>query len=142
MTFPQALNDAIEYLERSDRFESEVRDRLETKGGTEHVDEVIERLKQRGFIDDERALSSAIEVAERTGKKGPERLRPELLRRGANPEMLDAALAAMDPTKAINLLVEEKVEKGDPPAKIARFLSSRGFSEEQVEAAIGRFFEE
>ncbi len=138
-----ALDLALRKLRTADRFESEMRGFLADAGHDEGVaDEVVAHLKGRKILDDERTIKSLIE--RRSGRRsvGDEKLRAELLARGAPEEMVGEALAASEEgeTERMQEALKGKFGPGDSRAKGARFLSSRGFSEEAIESALDRFF--
>lgn len=138
-----ALDLALRKLRTADRFESEVRGYLTDAGyGEDTVDQVVAHLKGRKILDDTRTINSLIE--RRSGRRsvGEEKLRAELLARGAPEEAVSEALGASSDGEAERMheALSGKFRPTDSRAKGARFLLSRGFSEEEVEGALDRYF--
>lgn len=138
-----ALSAAFQLLRREDRFEREIRARLTTRGFENSVDFVVEYLKRKRMIDDPRVVRSVILFEQEKGDKGIERIRYELINRGASKELVDAELEGVDLsriTASIDTLVSRKLRRGDSREKAGRFLVQRGFSEDEIEAALNRFY--
>ena len=138
-----ALSAALQLLRREDRFEREIRARLNTRGFGESADFVVEYLKQKRMIDDPRVVRSVILFEQEQGAKGIERIRYELINRGADPEMVEIELNGVDLTKitaTIDTLVSRKLRRGDSREKAGRFLVGRGFNEDEIESALNRFY--
>jgi SOS response regulatory protein OraA/RecX len=75
---------------------------------------------------------------------GTERIRIELLQRGAPEETVDEAMRQMAETQRDRMLtvLSAKFESDDSyRLKAARFLFSRGFPEEDIEATLDLFFQ-
>ena len=140
-TDPLAL--ALEFLRVRERFEAEIRAHLTSKGVEVGVDEALVHLRQRRIVDDRRLIQSLI--ARNSGKRavGIEKLRAELLRRGAPEEEVESLLAELgEQGEIVDALLDKKLRPGDSRAKAGRFLFSRGFSEETVEDSLNRRFPE
>lgn len=138
---PFALQESVKYLAGRDRFEAELRAHLTSKQMIEEADAVIEHLRRRRIIDDGKLIQNLVE--RNAGKRavGKEKLRAELLRRGAPEVEVDMALAeTSEPEETLDRLLAEKLRPGDSRAKAGRFLVSRGFEEEQIESALDRHF--
>lgn len=93
--------------------------------------ETIERLTEAGAVDDERfARSRAQALADRGA--GDFLIRHDLELRGICADMIEAAIASLDP---------ESVRAGriylrrGPGPKTARYLARKGFSEEVIESS-------
>jgi SOS response regulatory protein OraA/RecX len=138
-----ALDVALKKIKTKDRFEAEVRLFL-AEFPTTVSDRAISFLKDRRIIDDTKTTSSLIERYSGKRAIGLEKLRAELQERGAPEETINAVLG--------ELLLEERQRMNDAltakfspesgsRAKAARFLYSRGFSEEEIEGALDRFFQ-
>ena len=139
----EALAIALAKLRGRGRFEGEIRHALESKGYEASADWVCEWLRERRIIDDP---SLAKRLAEsRTGKRaiGNERIRAELMKRGAPEETVERVLAAErteDRTKDMLAVLSGRFRASDARAKGARFLLSRGFGAEEIEGALDQFF--
>lgn len=123
-----ALKVALEAIRRKDRFESELRTLLIDKGF--EAEPVVDYLKGRKFLDDERVTQVEAERLTRKGL-GPDRIRAELERRGAPDDLIDLVLSvSIDPADVARAAFRKKFPNGADRAKAMRFLLSRGFDEE------------
>lgn len=140
-----ALEAALKALHTSDRFESEIRSLLDRKGfEAKDIQAVVEHLIRRKLIDDTRTTLNLIE--RKTGRRavGIEKLRAELLSRGAPEEIVTECLAALpreDQRQAMLDALSSKYKPTDSRAKGARFLIGRGFGEDEIENALDDFFQ-
>ena len=106
------------------------------------VDRVVDKLASRNLVCDERFATSFVSHHGRRGQ-GPIRIRAELRQQGAKDEVIDAALARCElDWVGIAAQVRERKFGRRPPsslgerAKQARFLQYRGFSTDQIRAAM------
>jgi SOS response regulatory protein OraA/RecX len=98
--------------------------------------EAVETLARAGLVDDRRfALSRAASLAGRG--YGDEAIRADLEGQGVSRELLGEALAELEPEAD---RARELVRRGGAGAKTARFLASKGFGGDAVEAALGAGF--
>lgn len=96
----------------------------------------LEALSGAGLVDDRRfAAQRASSLADRG--YGDAAIRHDLVRQGVAPEFVEAALEALEDElgRATRL-----VERRGAGAKTARYLASKGFGEEALEAALGADF--
>lgn len=143
--FASALELALRGLRASDRYESEVRDSLRAFAPA-IVDRVVERLKERGLLNDARTTHEA--VVRNSGRRavGDERLREKLARRGAGEELTHRVLAeaAVGESERAQMVLAAKFPDRTPEDRLraGRFLGSRGFAGETIEAALNAAFGE
>lgn len=138
----EALELALRKLRARDRFEAEIRSVLSEFPITT-VDRVISHLKDRRIIDDDRSIINLIEHYSGRRSIGLERLRAELIRRGAPEETIDAVLGDVrrdERQKMLEALAAKYSPTVGDRGKAARFLHSRGFAEEEIEGALDCFF--
>jgi len=136
-----ALALALKKIRLQDRYEAEVRGFL-NEFDPEAVECVIRFLKDRRIIDDSKTTQNLIDRNSGKRSVGLERLRAELLERGAPEETIDAILGS-EPDGESQRMLEALSAKFSPDvsrAKAARFLYSRGFPEESIESVLDRFF--
>ncbi len=138
--FKCALERALKKLQTSERFESEVRACL-ASFDPEIVDQVVAHLSQRRLLSDQRAAEQA--VVNRSGRKavGRERLLQELEKRGAPAGVIGAVLPSDDRVRLRELL-QSKFPPTVERAKAGRFLYSRGFTEDDIEAELDAYLQE
>jgi regulatory protein len=120
-------------LARHDRSEQGLRGILERKGiGEREREEAIAALRRHGALDDKRfAEARATAFAERGF--GDAAIVFKLEQDGIEPEASAAALAALEPERerAVRLAARRGAS-----ARTARWLATRGFAPESVEAAL------
>ena len=128
-----ALDAAARALTRRDRSEAGVLEALRRKGvAEEEAVEAVETLRRLGAVDDERfAVAGAASLAERG--YGDAAIAFRLEREGVSRELAERAVSALEPeTERARQLVARR----GATAKTARWLASRGFAQDSVEAAI------
>jgi SOS response regulatory protein OraA/RecX len=147
--FKKALRQALGKLASGDRFAKEIEDLLLQKGTSPATTaEVVSYLKERRFVDDRKATINAVE--RRSGRRaiGRDKLRAELLRRGAPEDMIEEAFSNLPQDSmeadALGLL---QAKYGRPDAgnsgartRAGRFLAAKGFELESIEHALDCFF--
>ena len=139
MTFDEAYALALKKLKTCDRFERELRPFL-TAAEPEIIDQVIERLRSHGILNEQRIVDSVIGASYGRSGVGRDKMSSWLLERGAPSDAVEAALAELpvEVSRAVDLL---QSRPPGPRAKLGRFLFSRGFDEDTVESALNQFFE-
>lgn len=141
--YEEALKSAETWLARRDYSEHELKEKLKALGSTaDTLDAVIHHLKARGVVDDLNLANRLVEKS--AGSKGKRRIRLELERRGIPGEALNPALNALSDELELDQakrLLKERFAGSSDAGRAARLLSSRGFEEEVVKAAIERHFE-
>jgi regulatory protein len=128
-----ALDAAARALTRRDRSEAGVLEVLRRKGVAEdEAVDAVETLRRLGAVDDERfADAGATSLAERG--YGDAAIAFRLDREGVSRELAERAVSALEPeTERARQLVARR----GATAKTARWLASRGFGPDSVEAAI------
>jgi regulatory protein len=88
-----ALGLAYRYLNRRERTEAEVRQRLEREElGPATVDDTIATLIEQGYLDDSRFARLFTEDKRQLEQWGSDRIRRSLRERGIAPELIETAL--------------------------------------------------
>ena len=148
----QALEKALTFLERRDRTEAEVREKLAKAGfGAEAADAALAKLIEIGYVND---ADYAARYAEALAQKGRGRLRiREEMRRKGLPEELarntledgysrerEAETALAEARKAFSELPPELLHTQPRKAaeKVSRRLVSRGFPYEVIGEVMGK----
>jgi regulatory protein len=134
-----ALDAAIKALARRDLTQREVLDRLARIGVPDEVrGDVVERLRQAGYLDDAKvATDRAARLADRG--RGDAAIRHDLARRGVEPEVVERAVAMLDPESVRAVRLAERLGGG---ARAARLLVRRGFATDSVEHVLSAVAEE
>jgi SOS response regulatory protein OraA/RecX len=129
----RALDVATKALARRDFSERGLRERLAEAGvDPAERDRVVERLRYEGVLDESRFATNRADTLAGRGK-GDAAIRFDLEAQGLPGEVIEAALAELEPerVRAERILMR----RGVSPAT-ARLLAGRGFDPEVVEAAI------
>ena len=129
----RGLDVATKALARRDFSERGLRERLERAGvDPDESERVLARLRAEGIIDEARfAANRAHALAERG--KGDGAIRFDLEAQGLPAELIEPALAELEPERA---RAERIVARRGATPPTARFLAGRGFDPDVVEAAI------
>jgi regulatory protein len=127
-----AFDAACRYLASRERATSQVRDYLRRKGyDTSAIQEALERMIGRGFLDDERFARLYIESRTRRSPRSGALLVRELLTRGVDREIAQrvvrAFLEAMPEEDLARRALDRIPIGGDDPERAVRRLRSRGF---------------
>jgi len=137
-TTNDALALALSALRRRDYLEHELREYLVSREtDREGTEAVISSLRSWGFLDDERVSLGV--VRKRLGQGyGHLRVLEELRSKGAPEDVVGAVATSFEDERAIaEKALVKKFPKGGEPARMARFLAGRGFSEETIEGLLG-----
>jgi regulatory protein len=134
---------AMNFLARREHSVAELQVKLAARDfDTAEIEVTVATLVREGLASDERFAEAFTASRKRQGK-GPVRIRVELERRGISDELI-AACTATDPAQWLELARSVRQKKfGNPPAddyreraRQARFLQYRGFTVEQIRAAM------
>jgi regulatory protein len=135
---------AVRLLARREHGAIELKRKLQSRGYVAAaVDAVILRLTERGMLSDLRFVVSFIKQHAQRGH-GPTRIRGELRQQGVAPEAIEEQLrlAEIDWDSVAATVRSRKFKaiprSGTERAKQSRFLQYRGFSSEQIRAAMGK----
>ena len=136
---PRCKKRALHLLEKQDRSEKNLRDKLREGGYPDNViDITIEYIDEYGYLDDARMAASHIRFYQDSRSK--QRIKQDLLSKGISSEVIDNALEeeySADETVLIESILTKKNYNKDEAsyeekAKMYRFLLSRGFSSEKI----------
>jgi SOS response regulatory protein OraA/RecX len=133
VTETDAVETALRALRHRDRSIAELDARLRERGvGEAERQETLETLSRIGYVDDERlARTRAEQLAARAA--GDALIRHDLEGRGIDPQLVAAALDALEPERK---RAERIAASRGLTAKTARYLASRGFDQEALEAVV------
>ena len=141
-----AQNKAISYISKYQKTEKELKDYLIKKGFDEEiVFEVIKKLKEYSFVDDDIYAKNFIKSkSKRSGKR---KLSFELKKRGIDENLINENIKEYADDSETILPLCEKYLKNKPrdyktKQKAYRFLSSRGFVSEDIISALNKYFKE
>jgi len=138
MAPPQPRKEALEAAARSlihrDRTVAELDSDLE-RHGVDPVDRAlaIKTMVALGYLDDSRmAANRASALAERG--YGDEAIRFDLEGRGVDDELVDDAIAGLEPEAE---RASRIADRRGPGARTVRALAAKGFSADSIETAVG-----
>ena len=136
-------NRGMELLSYRPMSARELREKLVQKGETaENAEAAVDWLRSRGFLDDERYAGMVVRHYAGKGY-GAGRIRQELHRRGIARELWDEALKEMpeQEDKLDKFLSSRLKDPGDRAQvqKVSAALLRRGYSWEEIRAALARF---
>jgi regulatory protein len=142
-----AMTRALNFLGYRARSEKEVRDRLRRYGyGEETVENVVVRLKELGYLDDEDF--ARLVVREKARRYGPRRVSAELRRSGVDAELargvVEQEFAGRSEVVQARSAAARRYNRGGSDAEARRvygFLVRRGYSAE-VCAEVAREYRE
>jgi regulatory protein len=98
VTEPKALQLAYSYLNKRDRTEAEMRTYLSRRDLSDaEADAAVSELVELGYVDDARYARLFAEDKRALEQWGSDRIRRSLAERGVDRELIEAALAEVDP---------------------------------------------
>ena len=140
----EAVVIAMKSLVRRSRLSGEISKSLQSKGYlNEEIEATLRFLSGNGLIDDEKAIAEQVESRSGRRSVGSERLRSELLSKGATASQVEEALASrIDEDELAAMLAALAGRRWNPLERdrAGRFLASRGFDPELIPAALDRSF--
>jgi len=142
----KALALGMEYCARSERSSNETRYYLESKGvKPDDLDDIIEKLKEEGFVDDLRFAISYVADKYRFNSWGRKKISYQLSAKGIPSRFITEALDTLDPDEYYDHLKEQIEKKSatikggnyyEKKAKLTRFAAARGYEMDLIYDAI------
>ncbi len=140
------LQKVYRFLAFRDRSEKEIRGFLK---GSEKIDEIIDKLKEQGLLDDEKFAKAWVESRRRSKQKGVKALKLELWQKGIDKEIIEEVTRVeclesseeQTAEKALDKKAKawQKLETMDFRKKAFGFLMRKGFEFEIVKKAVDNF---
>lgn len=131
---------AAQLLASRPHFRAELAIKLARRGfPADEAAATLDRLEQQGYLDDTKTAADFVAHRRERGGEGRLRLRAELVRRGARPDAIDAALAGLneeDDLEAARAAYAVAARSRKDPAAIARHLARKGFSRRAILAVL------
>ena len=152
--FERFYNLALRFLSYRPRSEKEVRfklkvqsEKLKVEDSTRIIDNVIQKLKEKKFINDEEFARLFMENRLRFRPRSINLIKRELLFKGVDREIIDAQISNFQFPISNELenaqnLIEKKIEryrnlpKQEIYQKLGRYLASKGFSWDTIKKSI------
>lgn len=130
-----AVEQAVRALRHHDRTSAELDARLAKRGvAAAEREQALRTLERIGYVDDERVARTRAEQLAARGS-GDALIRHDLEGRGVAPELVEAALSALEPERARAARI---VEARGRSLKTARYLGSRGFGADALEGVVAQ----
>lgn len=142
LSFEETREKALRLLEFRSHSEQELVLKLKRAGaGAEHIEAVLEYLRQYGLVDDAAYAKRAVADLKNLKKFGKRRIRAELKNRGIASELAEEALAELEDEEAEALLplVEKKLAgnfERKNVEKCIRYFAYRGYGYDDIKACI------
>lgn len=142
--FLKAKDSAFRFLSRRHHSASELRTKLiKKKYPKEIIENVLQDLADKNFLDDEQFAKAYIEEKSVKKKIGINRLKAELFKRGIDRKIVDKVLSNVDSELSYDQALElakrkseflrlKEIDKRKLKSKIFSFLSSRGFESDII----------
>jgi regulatory protein len=131
---------AAQLLASRPHFRAELALKLARRGfPADETAAALNRLEAQGYLDDIQTAADFVAHRQERGSEGRLRLRAELVRRGARPEAIDAALSGLteeDDLEAARKACAAASRSKKDPAAIARHLARKGFSRRAILAVL------
>ena len=140
---PRCKKRALHLLEKQDRSEKNLRDKLKDGGySPEIIDIAIEYINSYGYLDDARMAASHVRFYQDSRSRN--RIKQDLLGKGISADVIERVLDeeyTSDEQELIIRLMEKKnYDKENATyedrGKMYRFLAGRGFSSESINRAL------
>ncbi|MEP7285251.1 MAG: RecX family transcriptional regulator [Chloroflexota bacterium] len=145
----QSYERAVRFLGNRPRSIAEVRRNLtEKEVAASIIDKVIERLEQRGYVDDAAFAHFWIANRQQFRPKGSRALRFELREKGVESAIIDEVLAEFDPVEGAYQAAQDKarrlrgLDKRAFREKLGAYLARRGFDYTTVCEVTDRLIQE
>ncbi|GEM_PF-2757172 len=146
-TAKRAWDLILRALARREMSESEVRRKLASKGYPRQVqEEIVEKARRLQLVDDRKVAYNHARFRAESCRRGPQRVRQELLSRGISPEWIEEAIRAAFPPEESGEAVSRALDrmlrgKGMPEdrsgrEKVIRRLLRAGFAYPDVQRVV------
>ena len=140
---PRCKKRALHLLEKQDRSEKNLRDKLKEGGYPSNIiDEAIDYINSYGYLDDARMAASYIRFYQESRSK--QRIKQDLLKKGIREDVIENCFEEEYTADELDL-VESLLQKKNydkesatyqDKAKMYRFLAGRGFSSDIINKAL------
>lgn len=131
----------LSLIARRPRSEWEIRDYLKRKDyETEFIEQIVERTRERGYIDDEAFARSWVESRRFLKPVSRRKLSLELKQKRVSAEVIDTVLAedraSTDEREVLRELVARKRGRYPDNLKLMQYLARQGYGYEDIKAVL------
>ncbi|WP_312832571.1 RecX family transcriptional regulator [Sedimentibacter saalensis] len=141
-----AYNYAVNLLSRAPKSEKELKMKMQDKGyDVIFIENVIKKLREQRYIDDERYSEMFISSKINTSKDGRRKIKEALYNKGINKEMIDEKLSSVSEEEEIErafLLAKKKLasmkeeDTRKKTLKLSNYLINKGFEYSTVKKVV------
>ena len=142
MLRPHSIREVKDYLWRKTRttkYKSRTGEMKERAGVSQaNADRVLERLIEKGYVDDEKFARFWVESRHRRKGASRRKLASELGVKGVNSTIIETVLAQTDRSDDDELkkMIEKKRSRYDDDAKLIAYLARQGFGYDDIKTAL------
>jgi len=137
---------ALDLISRRIRSEKEIRDYGFKKKWSENATEkVIERLYERGYLNDEKFAESFVDARANLRNFSKRKIEIELIKKGIEKEIREQILREnenFDESESLKNMVAKKWNRYENDQKLIAYLARQGFNFDDIKNAIKEFREE
>lgn len=131
---------AVDLISRRLRSEREIRDYAFRKQWTKsNTERVVERLKARGYLNDQRFAELFFSSRHQSGRYSLKRIRLDLVKKGISSDIIDDLCRANGDSAALLKLIKKRINKYDDENKLIAYLARNGFRYDDIKAALDRY---
>ncbi|PLS80594.1 hypothetical protein CYG49_04990 [Candidatus Saccharibacteria bacterium] len=142
-TFGKAYGASLNYISLRPRSEKEIRDYAwRKKWDEETATRVVERLKRKGYLNDESFAASWVRSREAAKPSSRRKLQLELRQKGITDQGVSAALANFDEVDALRRVIHKKQRRYPDRDKFIQFLLRQGYQYDLIKAELDAEFHE
>ena len=136
-----AYNCAVSLLSRRDHTVKEIKDKLMQKGYAQYADTTVEKLKNQGYLSDERFAEMYLKELINLKNYGKKRIVQELLRKGINRDIIDEVLSVteMPDCRLIELIKRKYIRHLDNDKGVQKTINALlrlGYSYSEIRDAL------
>ena len=142
---------AIRFLARRAHSREELRRKLRRKGNPEEVEEVLARIEELGYLDDEDYACLRAKSQRLLKRWGNLRIRLDLKSRGLDAKIVDLALSRLEAelpeVESLHQLTQSRIRSTGSPGtfsqlkKLFDYCIRMGYSPEQVRSELEEHFQ-
>jgi regulatory protein len=140
---PHSVREVKDYLYRKTldkKYKTRGKNEIKTKPGVSQVvaAAVLERLLQRGYVDDTKFAKFWVENRNVTKGTSRRRLQAELIKKGIAQSIIDGALSETlrNDHEELRKLIAKKASRYDGEQKLIAYLARQGFSYDDIRTAL------
>ncbi len=133
---------AVDLISRRLRSEKEIRDYAKRKQWTvDNTDRVVERLKQRGYLNDRVFAEAFVRSRQNATKYSKRRIEQDLRKKGVSSAIIKEVLHdEVNDLEALKKLVAKRAQRYDNPAKLKAYLLRAGFNYDDINCEVGKYY--